>query len=108
MANLLSTPMDLYFYVLNLSDADRWDDTDEHTGVFPQLRIQYSDICSNGDLIINDLINQLEQTIKDNHPTAFIRAVKQYRNGLYFVKDHLCLTVNEWEQGIEPDPWWAD
>jgi len=108
MADQLSTPMDLYFYILPLSDSDRNDDTDEHIGIFTQMRIQYSDICSGGDLIINRLIDALEQAINDHKPTTFMKAVQQERNGDYFVKDHLCLSAREWEEGTEPDPWWAD
>ena len=57
------------------------------------MKTQFSDICSNGDIIINNHLNNMNQK---NQITDF--KLMDYIYDVY---------INEYLVGNPPDPWWA-
>lgn len=68
------------------------------------LKTQYMDICSNGDVIINSILNQLNKYMNDpsSEKTDIDITGKEY-----FIEHIYDSYVNEYLKGMEPDPWWA-
>jgi hypothetical protein len=69
------------------------------------LKTHYNDICSNGDLIINNLIDGLHS----NNNNYYINLLDKYKNDLNFVdtliNDYLLITINNFlNHGLKPDP----
>ena len=74
--------------IKSLSPAD-------HEELHSFLKCQYSDVCSCGDVIVNDYIDKFfagDFTMKLDH--------------LYYIW-HFCELIPEWKPGDEADPWWA-
>lgn len=82
-----------------------------HNDAIKSLKKQYVDICSHGDVIINDLIDILNNQINNNN---IEKNILDYRNKFidsqYFdsVVKHLNDTIeNFYKDGLHPDPFWA-
>jgi hypothetical protein len=83
-----------------------------HEKSIKALKKQYSDICSNGDVIINDLINILNKDVNNNNAT---NKMIEYRN-MYTKQDYfdnvvinLLETIDDfYKDGLNPNPFWAN
>jgi hypothetical protein len=69
------------------------------------LKKHYSDVCSNGDFIINQLIDGL----KSNNNNYYKNLLEEYKNQKDFVdqliNDYLIETIDDFlEKGLKPDP----
>jgi hypothetical protein len=83
-----------------------------HKESIKALKKHYCDICSNGDIIINKLINFLDIDINNNNIT---NNILQYRNSYtdkeYFndVVENLNKTIKEFNKnGLTPNQFWAN
>lgn len=72
------------------------------------LKEHYSNICSDGDVIINDIIDTLYQE-RNSSPYLLIKALQNVdcANKLAYHPEEM---MKEWMQEGEckPDAWWAD
>jgi hypothetical protein len=93
--------LEAFEYVKQLSDDDR-------VSLIRHCKKHYSDICSNGDAIINDMIRAIESGVADNNndPSQLIKLAVTNDNG-YLIGDYLRHTFTAWENGMKADPWWA-
>jgi hypothetical protein len=65
------------------------------------LKTQYIDICSDGDVIINSILNQLNKYMNKNITDIDITGKE------YFIEHIYGSYINVYLKGMEPDPWWA-
>jgi hypothetical protein len=75
--------------------------------LYDALKEHYSDVCSNGDVVINDIINMLNEG-RRNSPYLLIqklRTIEDVETYLY----HPELIMKQWmEEGeCTPDAFWA-
>ena len=82
---------------LEMYDVLRAEMTDD---LYNWMKIQYKDVCSHGDVMINRYLDNLRQDNKNNTITipildlSFIVYVYKDWKGLYL-------------KGADADPWWA-
>jgi len=70
-------------------------------GFYKDAKIQFSDICSNGDVYINDLLDELNLICNKNIIPDTIMEIEHYIEAIYdFYKE-------VYTQGGKPNPWWA-
>ena len=71
------------------------------------LKTHYSDVCSHGDVVINDIIDMLD---KERHksPEQVCKLLATIQDADKFAY-HLEATMEEWMKNKEcnPDTWWA-
>ena len=74
------------------------------------LKIQYMDVCSDGDIIINNILNQLNKYMRkefsDN--TYTITTIDNVGDRVWYFVEHIYSSYNDYLDGNEPNPWWAD
>ncbi len=80
-----------------------------HKESYLALKKHYCDICSNGDYIINKIIDGLYS----NNNNYYKNLLNEYKNDEEFVvkliDDYLIDTINDFiNNGLQPDPFWAD
>jgi len=74
------------------------------------LKIQYRDVCSGGDVVINKL---LDTFLTNNTKTLvwddILKLLEGYTEDklLYYI-DHIFQFHKDYLEGKNPDPWWAD
>lgn len=75
--------------------------------LYDALKEHYSNICSNGDVIINDIIDVLHQE-RRNSPYLIIKALHDTRGAEIYCY-HPEMIMKRWTQEEEcnPDAWWA-
>jgi hypothetical protein len=80
-----------------------------HYNSFMALKKHYSDICSNGDIIINKLIDGLDYVEEDYYK----KLLDKYHNHQDFVIDlidnYILITIESFiKNGLKPDPFWVE
>ena len=69
---------------------------------YEDAKIQFSDVCSNGDVYINDMLDELNLICNKNIVPDTSMKIEHYIESIYnFYKE-------VYSQGGEPNPWWAD
>ena len=69
---------------------------------YEDAKIQFSDVCSNGDVYINDMLDELNLICNKNIVPDTIMEIEHYIEAIYnFYKE-------VYTQGGKPNPWWAD
>lgn len=77
------------------------------------LLIQYSDICSDGDVFINDILNVVSAKIKTNTLEKLewsdIISIDPNRTDSYIISmiNHIKSSHKLFLEGKKADPWWA-
>jgi hypothetical protein len=71
------------------------------------LKEHYSDVCSHGDVVINDMIDTMYAHHKKS-TEALLAALKGVADAARFAY-HLESTLQDWlkEENMTPDAWWA-
>ena len=65
-------------------------------------KIQFSDVCSNGDVYINEMLDELNLICNKNIVPDTTMKIEHYIEAIYdFYKE-------VYTQGGKPNPWWAD
>jgi|LakMenEpi03Aug12_release.lakeMendotaPanAssembly.Ray.scaffolds.fasta_scaffold1025006_2 hypothetical protein len=71
--------------------------------LYKWMKIQFLDICSNGDIIINNLLDDLNSHNKLINEKEFSKYV-QYVQYIPYIYD---LYINNYLKGESANPWWA-
>jgi hypothetical protein len=83
-----------------------------HKDSIKALKKQYCDVCSAGDIIINNLINILANDVNNNNATNKIAEYREKETDKqYFdnVMEYLIETIDDfYKDGLNPNPFWAD
>ena len=75
--------------------------------IYESLKCHYSDVCSHGDVVINDIIDMLHKQYH-NTPEQMCQSLATIKDVERFAP-HPEETMKEWmEEGeCSPDQWWA-
>jgi hypothetical protein len=84
----------------------------KHNESIKNLKKQYLDVCSAGDVIINTVIDMLAKESNNNNiEKLIIKYSEEFNNNEYFdsVIDNLITTIEEfYKNGLNPNPYWYD
>lgn len=69
---------------------------------YEDAKIQFSDVCSNGDVYINALLDELNLICNKNIVPDTIMEIEHYIESIYDFYKEIYI------QGGKPNPWWAD
>jgi len=65
--------------------------------IYKWMKTYYSDICSNGDIVINMILDKLNNKI-----TIFTKEESNFIDHIYSTY------INNYNKDEEPNTWWAD
>jgi len=81
--------------------------------LYKWMKIQFSDICSNGDIVINDLLDDLhlnshsyDKLRNEKEFNKYVQYV-QYVQYIPYIPYIYDLYINNYLKGKSANPWWA-
>ncbi len=87
-------------YILAIQEFDE-------ENLYDCLKTHYSDVCSHGDVVINDIIDMLYQERRKSPQQLYelLDTIQDVRRFAY----HVEATMKEWieDKECKPDTWWA-
>jgi hypothetical protein len=92
-----------------IKSFDRLAEKYGHRESYLALKKHYSDTCSNGDVIINELIDGLHSNNNNYYHNLLIDYKDDYEFINRLINEYLIETINEFmEKGLKPDPFWVE